>query len=173
MFGGNFAPLGFAFCNGQLMSIAENSALFAILGTTYGGDGQTTFALPDLRGRGAVNFGNGAGLQPVVLGESGGAEQRTVTTAQIPAHTHTVSGSAALPCATSGGSADGPNGSIFAASSGHQDFAPATAADGSMAPMPVTGNTAPAGGSQPVATRSPYLGLSFIIAMEGIFPSRS
>ncbi|MGZ8186418.1 MAG: phage tail protein, partial [Methylobacter sp.] len=92
MFGGNFAPRGYAFCNGQLLSIAQNTALFSLLGTTYGGDGKTTFGLPNLQGRIPMHPGNGAGLTPRVLGEQGGEESVTLTTTQIPGHSHPLSG---------------------------------------------------------------------------------
>ena len=94
LFAGNFAPRGWAFCNGQLLSIAQNTALFSILGTTYGGNGQTTFALPDLRGRVPVHAGQGPGLSNYDLGQQGGAESVTLTTAQMPAHTHPANANA-------------------------------------------------------------------------------
>src|SRR3954465_13916452 len=91
LFGGNFAPRGWAFCKGQLLAISQNTALFSILGTTYGGNGQTTFALPDLRGRVPIHFGQGPGLSSYALGETGGAETTTLTVNELPAHTHAVS----------------------------------------------------------------------------------
>ncbi|MDB6071450.1 MAG: Tail Collar domain protein, partial [Verrucomicrobiales bacterium] len=106
MFGGNFAPRGYAFCDGSILSIAQNTALFSLLGTTYGGNGQTTFALPDLRGRVPVHAGasTGPGLSPVVLGESAGTESITLLVNNMPAHTHTNNISVALPCNTGAGS---------------------------------------------------------------------
>jgi microcystin-dependent protein len=106
LFGGNFAPVGWALCNGQLMSIAQNTALFPILGTTYGGNGTTTFALPDLRGRAAVGFGQGPGLSNYDLGQSTGSEMVTLTVAQIPAHSHPVAANAAAANVQSPSGAD-------------------------------------------------------------------
>src|SRR6185503_14662217 len=108
MFAGNFAPRGWAFCEGQLLSIAQNSALFSILGTTYGGDGQTTFALPDLRGRAPMQWGQGPGLTPRFLGESSGAENVTLISTQMPAHTHALNASGAQ------GDAPTPSGTVNA-----------------------------------------------------------
>lgn len=174
MFAGNFAPRGWAFCNGQIMPISQNTALFSILGTTYGGDGRTTFALPNLQGRYGVQFGQGPGLNPVALGEMGGAEQVTLLATNLPSHTHALTGATAtMPSTSAGGTTDSPNGSIPSANASHEDYASATAANGSMAPAPVAGSTSATGGSQPFPIRSPYLGLSFIIALQGIFPSRS
>ncbi|MBC7776408.1 MAG: tail fiber protein, partial [Phycisphaerae bacterium] len=104
MFAGNFAPRGWQFCNGTLQSIAENPALFSLLGTTYGGDGQTTFALPDLRSRIPVGTGNGGGLSPVDLGEVGGSETVTLNQSQLPAHSHTMSASVGTTSANANGS---------------------------------------------------------------------
>lgn len=193
MFGGNFAPRGWAFCNGQLLAIASNQALFSILGTTYGGDGRTTFALPDLRGRVPVNSGNnsaGPGLQPVRLGEVGGSTSVTLSTLQMPQHTHaavftppTVSASVAV--ADVGATATAPGGNI-----------PAQSQQPGRTPVPVSSYAAPgdatgtlagvtasatggsvavgsAGGSQPVDIQPPFLGVNFIIATQGIFPSRN
>ncbi len=167
--GFNFAPQGWALCQGQLLSIAQNAALFSLLGTTYGGDGRVTFGLPDLRGRSAVGFGQGPGLTPVSQGELLGQESLTLTSAQLPAHAHT----AALPAATAAPTVSSPADAIPAAgsTSGRPSslYAAASAADSSMAPF----NTGVAGGSQPVPLRSPALGMNYIIALEGIYPSRS
>lgn len=166
MFGGNFAPRGYALCQGQLMSIAQNTALFSILGTTFGGDGVTTFGLPDLRGRFPVQQGPGPGLPPVNLGQLAGTPTVTLTTAQMPAHTHAVacdtgvagvqSPANALPA--SEGDLTNP---INAYSTGNPN--------GTMSPLMI----GQAGGSQPVSVQNPYLGLNFIIALQGIFPSRN
>jgi microcystin-dependent protein len=152
----DFAPKGWALCNGQLLPINQNQALFSILGTTYGGDGRVTFALPDLRGRAPVHAGNG-----VVLGERAGEENHTVTTQEMPAHTHTVPASN-LP-ATLGD----PTGAVWASSSGGAGFA--SAPSGAMAPTAAT-NT---GGSQPHPNMQPFTVLQFVIALQGIFPSQS
>jgi microcystin-dependent protein len=165
MVGFTYAPQGWALCDGQLLSIAQNSALFALLGTTYGGNGQTTFALPDLRGRVPLHPGQGPGLSPYVLGQSSGAETVTLTATQIPAHNHTVA-------ANSGsGSAENPVGNFPAAITDPNTGAPfnafAASANGTMNPTAV----GIAGGSQPHTNLQPYLCVNFIIALEGIFPS--
>ena len=157
--GFNFAPRGWAFCNGQLLPIAQNTALFALLGTNYGGNGQTTFALPDLRGRTPVHIGSN-----VNLGEQGGVESVTLTVAQLPAHGHTLAGSSDLA------NASAPGGALPAAKprGGINRYAPA-GSDTVMAP----GSVAAAGGGQPHNNMQPYLVLSWLIALEGVFPSRN
>lgn len=165
MFGGNFAPRGWAFCDGSLLSIAQNSALFAILGTTYGGNGQTTFALPDLRGRAPLNWGQGPGLTPRTLGESSGSETVTLISTQMPAHTHAIG-------AHSGqGDTFSPEGAVAAAAvdSSQQPLnIYSTSVNTTMAAQTVSAS----GGSQPHQNMQPFLCVSFIIALEGIFPSR-
>jgi microcystin-dependent protein len=152
----NFAPRGWAFCNGQILPIAQNTALFSLLGTTYGGNGQTTFALPDLRGRVAMSSGQGPGLSPYDLGQVAGSESVTLTTAQIAAHGHTIgSTNSAATNARPNNLVNAQGGSYSATS------------DGNMQP---TGQT---GGSQPHNNIQPYLVLNYCIALEGIFPSRN
>lgn len=166
MFGGNFAPRGYAFCNGQLIAIAQNSALFSILGTTYGGDGITTFALPDFRGRVPMNWGQGPGLTSRQLGESSGEENHTLIVNEMPSHTHTVS---VLPgCSTEDAETGVPTGKIPAAVPTNAFAAAANASMGAS-----NGTAAPAGGSAPHNNLQPYLAVSFIIALEGVFPSRN
>ncbi|MEO8169078.1 MAG: tail fiber protein [bacterium] len=158
----NFAPRGWAFCQGQILPIAQNQALFSLLGTTYGGNGQTTFALPDLRGRVPIGEGQGPGLSAYFLGQQGGAETHTLTANEMPAHTHLVSAD------TSVGSSDKPGSKL-----------PARNAAG----VPEYGNTANAqmaatmlgvaGESQPHSIMQPYLVLNWIIALQGVFPSRN
>jgi microcystin-dependent protein len=163
MFGGNFAPRGWAFCNGQLLSIAQNTALFSILGTTYGGDGQTTFGLPDLRGRMPMHFGQGSGLSARQLGESGGSESVTLTIANMPAHNHVIN------CKSEAGDLNSPANNYTA---GDND---ATAKPFSSAKLDATMNPAAlsmVGSNQPVATESPFQVVNFVICLEGIFPSR-
>jgi microcystin-dependent protein len=167
LFAGNFAPRGWAFCEGQLLPIAQNTALFSILGTTYGGNGQTTFALPDLRGRVPMQPGNGPGLTPHSLGEASGSETVTLLSTQIPAHTHALG--------AHGGQADAssPDGAVPAVA-----VDPNTQQPLNLYSATVTTTMAPtavgiAGGSQPHQNMQPYLCLNFIIALEGIFPSRS
>ena len=164
MFAGNFAPRGWAFCMGQIMSIAQNTALFSLLGTNYGGNGQTTFALPDLRGRVPVGTGQGPGLPSVDLGEKSGSPTHTLIITEMPAHNHPVS----VPASQDVGTLYAPvNGSVPAASNQRSaQFAPS----GTVQLSAVAGIT---GGSQPFSIMQPYLGLSFIIALEGIYPSRN
>ena len=166
MFAGNFAPRGWAFCAGQLLSIAQNTALFSILGTTYGGNGQTTFALPDLRGRGPVGTGPGPGLSNIQLGEMAGQENVTLLTANMPAHNHLIN------CDNTGQTSTAPSGLIPGVSDDRTTSLPVysgNAANATMNPQMV-GLT---GGNQPVGIRDPFLGINFIIATEGIFPSRN
>ena len=165
MFAGNFAPTGWALCNGQLMSISQNTALFALLGTTYGGDGRVTFGLPDLMGTAPMQQGQGAGLSARWLGETGGQPEVTVLTSQMPAHTH-------LPNAFDGsGDATSPANAVWASAQfgriGTNMYSTATP-DQHMNPV-TTGMT---GGSQPHNNMPPYLCVSFIIALQGIFPQR-
>lgn len=164
MFGGNFAPRGWSYCNGALLSISEYEALFTLLGTTYGGDGQTTFGLPDLRGRLPIHMGTLGGGPTFTLGEQAGSETVTVTTAQMPAHSHSLLASPAP--------ADGadPTGSVLAGSDSSNFYGPANP-DKSAAMNPAF--VGPSGGSQPHENVQPFLCVSFIIALEGIFPSQS
>ncbi|HYQ04466.1 MAG TPA: tail fiber protein [Polyangiaceae bacterium] len=163
LFCGNFAPRGWAFCDGQLLSIAQNTALFSILGTTFGGNGQTTFALPDLRGRVPLHPGSGPGLSPYVLGQAMGVESVTLITTQMPAHNHGF----AVPCSNGAPSTASPVGAVLA----NQDQTPFYAASGTSAMA--AGTSTIAGGSQPHENRQPVLAINFIIALEGIFPSRN
>lgn len=156
LFAGNFAPAGWMFCNGALVPISENETLFQLIGTTYGGDGQTTFGLPDLRGRVPIHQGSNR-----VIGEMGGSETVTLTSAQIPQHTHTLKASSAL----SNGSAGG--GGVLAA----------TAVNIYGSAVPTTAMAAQAvasvGGSQPHQNMAPFVGINYIISLFGIFPSPS
>lgn len=156
MFGGNFAPAGWQFCDGSLLPISENETLFQLIGTTYGGDGQETFAVPDLRGRIPVHQGNG-----FILAETGGAEEITLTVNQIPAHSHPMLAAAATPNSNNpgGGLTAQPTASIYNNSAVAVNLAPQ--AIGSV------------GGSQPHTNMQPYLCVSFIISLFGIFPSPS
>lgn len=167
MFAGNFAPRGWAFCQGQIMSIAQNTAVFSILGTTYGGNGQTTFGLPDLRSRVPVGQGQGPGLSSYNLGQMGGMETVTLTQNEIPAHNHLVRGVNAEATSTD------PDGKSLA-----------TVTDATANPMPSYAAPTPTvslhpqtlsvtGGNQPHTNIQPYLVLNFVICLEGIFPSRN
>jgi microcystin-dependent protein len=161
----NFEPRGWAFCNGQLLPIAQNTALFALLGTQFGGNGQTTFALPDLRGRVPMHDGGsqGPGLSSYSVGEMGGVENVTLLAAQMPSHNHAVNANSA------NGTSDSPvNGVMGKNASGVPQYS-GVAPNATMAATAI----ANAGGSQPHENRPPYLGLNYIIAMVGIFPSRN
>ncbi len=157
MFAGNFAPAGWMFCEGQLLPISEYETLFNLIGTTYGGDGQSTFALPDLRGRLPIHFGNG-----FTLAETGGVETVTLTVAQIPAHSHPFLGTSSL------GNATDPTGCVLAESTTLTQFTNA-APTVAMAP----GTCSSTGGNQPHDNFQPYLCVDFIISLFGIFPSQT
>ena len=166
MFGGNFAPKGWAMCNGQLLSISQNTALFSILGTTYGGNGTTTFALPDLRGRVAIQQGQGPGLSNYVLGEVAGTETVTILQTQMPSHTHLVN------CNTGAATQPSPSGNLPASPQDGQGGAGTgylPTANATMSPQTI----GLAGGGQPVPIMQPFLCVTFIIALVGIFPSRN
>ncbi|HYQ45057.1 MAG TPA: tail fiber protein [Polyangiaceae bacterium] len=163
LFCGNFAPKGWALCDGQLLSIAQNTALFSILGTTFGGNGQTTFALPDLRGRVPLHPGSGPGLSPYNLGQAMGVESVTLITTQMPAHNHGF----ATPCSDGAPTTPSPLGAVLA----NQDQTPFYASSGTSAMAAATSTIA--GGGQAHENRQPLLAINFIIALEGIFPSRN
>ena len=162
MFAGNFAPRGWAFCDGQLLAVAQNDALFSLYGTIYGGDGRTTFALPDLRGRLPIHAGSGPGLSPRPIGARGGAEQVTLTTNQLPPHSHTLQASPDAATDTS------PAGKTFAQVAGGDLY-------GSIAPTASFENSAvgTTGGSQAHPNLMPFLCVNFICALVGIYPSRT
>jgi microcystin-dependent protein len=157
MFAGNFAPVGWAFCAGQMLPISENDALFNLIGTTYGGDGQTTFGLPDLRGR--IPLHQGAGM---TLGGNGGAENVTLTATQLPAHSHP------LMASTGPGNVNTPGGNVTAESAGVKIYY----ADEPTVNL-AAGACSSVGGSQPHDNFQPYLCINFIVALSGIYPSPS
>ena len=161
-FGFNFPPRGWAFCDGQILSIAQNTALFALLGTTYGGNGQTTFALPDLRGRSIVHPGQGPGLSSITQGERAGSENITLTVNNMPAHNHNVT-----VAVNSGSGEESSSTSYLSSHAGAFNEAPTSGA------VLAGVNQTNAGGSQPVSIRNPYLGVYVSIALQGIFPSRN
>lgn len=165
VFAGNFAPKGYEFANGQIQSISANSALFSLLGTTYGGDGRTTFALPDTRGRAVIGAGKGPGLSEYPLGHMGGVESVTLNETQIPQITPT----ATIRAQSGAGNSTDPGGRVWAVLS-RQNIYSNTAPDVSMNPGAVTIN--PFGGGQPHENRSPYIAMNWIIAVEGIYPAR-
>jgi microcystin-dependent protein len=159
----NFAPKGWATCDGQIINVNSNTALFALLGTTFGGNGQVTFALPDLRGRVAIGSGNGPGLTARALGAKGGSETVTLTLNQMPAHNHQVYPNfAAVP-----GQVNPANN--FPANLGAPNAVYGSSADGNMGAAIV----ANAGGNQPHENMQPWLCLNYIIATQGVFPSRN
>ena len=160
MFGFDFAPRNWAMCNGQLMSIAQNSALFALLGTMYGGNGIQTFGLPNLQGRTPLHFGQGPGLTNRTQGEIAGEENHTLLTQEVPSHTH------ALNASKDAGSSFIPNNNFIANAN------LPIAASGTPVAM-IAGSVSNAGGSQPHTNIQPYLVVNFCIALSGIFPSRN
>ncbi len=162
VFAGNFPPRGWAFCDGSLLAISQNSALFSILGTTYGGDGRTTFGLPDLRGRVPIGMGNGPGLTPRVLGERAGEENHTLITNEMAAHSHVVS----VGASNGGATGSRPIGAVPA---GGQFYDAAANAGGSLGAV----TCANSGGNLPHNNMQPYLVLNFVIALVGIFPPRN
>jgi microcystin-dependent protein len=172
IFAGNFAPLSWKVCDGSLLPIANYNALYALIGTTYGGDGQTTFALPDMRSRTTIHCGQGPGLSNYLLGQIGGNENTTLMQSNLPAHTHSLisfTGQQPLSTATTG--VDVPTNAFPAG--GAVLYATQTPDGGQMANYNSLGVTVPAGGGQPISLIQPYLAMNYIICVEGIFPSRN
>lgn len=162
--GFNFAPKGWAFCDGQLVPLSQNTALFSLLGTMYGGDGKSTFALPDLQGRAAMMHGQGAGLSQRFQGQTGGSESVTLLQSEMPVHTHTMQATA-LPASTA---LPAPGNALARSSGGSAYDGPPTGAT-----VPMHGQAlAVAGGSLPHNNLMPYLTMNFIIALQGVFPPR-
>lgn len=160
MFAGNFAPVGWAFCSGQLLPISENTVLFQLIGTTYGGDGQSTFALPNLQSRVPMHMGTSGGS--FIIGQFGGEETITLTTNQMPAHNH-------LPLANASGTGTSPSGSVWAGNPDVAQFAPPAQINGQVNSQAIGS----AGGSQPHDNMVPFLAVNFIISLFGIFPSQN
>lgn len=164
IFAGNFAPRGWAFCDGQLLPIAQNTALFSLIGTIYGGDGRTTTALPNLQGRAPMHPGRGPGLTPRAIGQRGGTEQETLSVDQMPSHNHSIGAS------TSPASSFAPtSNSVLSRSVGAAAYDQNDDASNQMAPE-VVGNTGGAGAHN---NMQPFITLNYIIALVGTFPSRS
>jgi microcystin-dependent protein len=161
-FGFSFAPRGWAMCNGQLMAISQNEALFALIGTFYGGNGTSTFGLPDLQGRVPLSMGQGTGLSSYQIGERAGTETVTLTTGQVPSHIHSI----AQPVNNGDGAQSRPAGHVPG-----RNGAYSATDDGSSTLTPF--NTAPIGGSQPHENVQPFLVVNFCIALQGTFPSRN
>jgi len=170
IFAGNFSPRSWAFCEGQLLPISSNSALFSILGTTYGGDGRTTLGLPDLRGRSPIGPGSGPGLATHRLGAKVGVEKVRLNEDEIPTHTHTAT--ATVNADSNAGSSTSPDNTVWA---NHTEDINSfgTTQNTTMATGAVTVTNAPAGGGQAHENRSPQLALNYIICLEGTYPSRS
>lgn len=168
LFGFNFQPSGWTYCNGQLISISQNSALFALLGTTFGGDGINTFALPDLRGRIPVGMGTGPGLSNYQMGQMAGSENVTLLSTQMPQHNHimTASGNGPTQATASGAS-------LASEVRGGVNPMPVVYANGATTPVNMASATSLAGGNQPHDNLQPYLAVNYCIALEGIFPSRN
>ena len=164
IFAGNFAPKGWAFCNGQLMPISQNTALFSLLGTSYGGDGKSTFALPNLQGSAPLHAGTGPGLSERYLGEVGGEQAVTLIESEIPPHTHTVN------CSSGASNSSSPANQTFGSGGGRGR--PAAYASGSNVQMSPTA-TMQTGGNNPHNNMPPYLCLNFIIALQGVYPPRT
>lgn len=169
IFGGNFPPKNWAFCNGQLLPIQQNTALFSVIGTTYGGDGKSTFALPDLRGRVPVHHGHGPGLTPRDLGEKGGEASVTLTQDQMPAHSHQVQ------CSSNAGTGSNPQGAVWAAvpeykgqpaEPAYVNYTEDTSVSMSEEALASVGESLPHNNMQP------YMAMNFIIALKGVFPPR-
>ncbi len=182
MFGGNFAPRGFALCDGQLIAIASNTALFSILGTTYGGDGRTSFGLPDLRGRLPMHAGSGPGLSPRSLGDKFGLEQNTLNLLTMPAHNHIINSSISPITTTVVGVSEvgdsaSPQGAFLANSGGrdkeYRGMGMAVQMNPGAASSSISGTTTNTGNNQPINNMQPSQAINYIIALEGIFPSRS
>lgn len=178
LFAGNFAPRGWMLCNGQIIGIAQNTALFSILGTTYGGNGQTTFALPDLRGRTAVGWGQGPGLSNYVLGQVSGTENVSILTSNMPAHNHVATSTLTLNASNTAATVTTPvaGNSLAVGKDINTDAVSMYTASTPNIPLSggsVATTTALNGGNIPVSILQPTLALTYIICTEGIFPSRN
>jgi microcystin-dependent protein len=164
MFAGNFAPIGHALCDGQLVAITQNEALFSLLGTIYGGDGRTTFGLPDMRGRLPLHAGTGPGLTPRTIGQRAGAEAVTMNVSSVAEHSH------GIVATTEFGSDNAPANNLPAATAGENLYNATAEPDVFMSGATIS--PAPAGGGQPIANVMPFQCINFIIALVGIYPSR-
>ncbi len=174
MFAGNFPPLTWAFCQGQLLSIASNTALFSLLGTNYGGNGTVTFGLPDLRGRVPVGTGQGPGLSNFSLGQVGGTETYTIANANFPAHIHALTGSITMPGNAATGGADTPQGNYPATLTGTDMYSTVNNGSGlGNMQLALTATAAGSASPTPVNNVQPVMGMNYIICMQGVFPSRN
>ena len=173
LFAFNFAPRGYMQCNGQILSIQQNTALFSLLGTTYGGNGTSTFALPDLRGRVPVGYGQGPGLSFYQLGQLGGAENLTLLPNNLPAHTHTVANPGSVPVANIAATSPSPVGNYYAISGTKTVVLNQYTTTGTNAMAPNVGASGVTGASQGIALRNPYCSMYYCICTLGIYPSRN
>lgn len=179
MFGFNFAPAGWALCNGQLMPISQNAALFSLLSTFYGGDGMTTFALPNLQSRVPMHFGSGPGLTPWPIGQASGSEAVTLSTSQMPMHTHPIAVTAGLYGETASANRPNPLSNMLATPPASSPIYAPPDADPSnnklmaSASLQVSATAAAIGGNQPFGILQPFLAVNFSIALQGLYPSRN
>lgn len=172
MLGFNFPPIGYSLCAGQLISIAEYTALFSLIGTNYGGDGQTTFALPDLQGRVPIGQGQGPGLPNYQIGQKAGTTQTLLTIGNMPAHVHPATGiTVNMPVSNNNGDASDPSAAYLA--KGSSDIYSSVATINNYGPLTIAGQTGITGSNMPIDITNPYLVINYSIALEGIFPSRN
>lgn len=170
LFAPNFAPRNWAFCAGQILAISTNQALFSLLGTTYGGNGIQTFALPDFRGRVPMGTGQASGVNTFQLGQISGSNSITATSLNLPSHTHVAAGSFAMGAFSDGGNNGSPTGNSLASLDGL--FSNKTP-DSFLRPITAPITVAPAGSTLPIPVQQPYLGMNYIICLYGIFPARN
>ena len=172
IFGGNYAPKNWAFCHGQTVKISDYTTLFAVIGTLYGGDGRTTLALPDFRSRTPFCVGTGPGLRPYVIGQRGGVEEVQLNTTEIPSHSHNAIAEIKIPCNKGNGSVDTPVNSFQAVDTGRpKEFSDTS--DSYMASFDNDVTVDKSGGNQPHYNIPPYIGMHYIICLEGLYPERS
>jgi microcystin-dependent protein len=170
LFASNFAPRDWWYCDGSLLAIRSNTALFSILGTTYGGDGKTTFGLPNLGGRSAIGAGQGPGLSYYDLGESTGANTVALSVLNLPAHTHAAAGSIVIPAFSDVGDSDTPANNVLAA---NDLMYSSQVSDSTTKPIPLSLQIGVSGGNTPLPINQPSLGMNYIICLYGVFPPRS
>lgn len=172
LFAGNFAPRSWSFCDGQILPIASHTALFSLLGTTYGGDGRTTMGLPDLQGRTAIHAGNGPGLTSRQLGAKTGSSSNTIQANQLAAHSHNATAKLAVNTVVGGATQKSPSGNFPGVTGSENSYGDAPNAEGGAGTVEVTVANS-TGSSAPVNNLQPYLGLHYIISLQGVYPSRS
>lgn len=173
LFAGNFAPRNWQLCQGQTLAISQYTALFSILGTTYGGNGTTTFMLPDLRGRVPVGAGTGLGLSPISIGQIGGNENASILLNNMPSHNHTVTGSVQVTITKNNANVGNPTGAYLAVTTPNNSYNATANGTSTLAGVTSTLATGLTGQGLPLPIREPYLGMNYIICIYGIFPSRN